>query len=77
MAVASMTRHIIKTSVLWPTPIRRWKEFWHNSRIKQLNSANPNAPEHTLEKQDQCLKTGLQPKSTGHGPPGSTQLENF
>eukprot|EP00957_Ditylum_brightwellii_P029289 2213677-Ditylum_brightwellii.AAC.1 len=55
----------------------KWRELWHNSRIKQLNSANPNAPEHTLEKQDQGLKTSLQTKVTCHGPPGSTQLENF
>eukprot|EP00957_Ditylum_brightwellii_P209951 15364412-Ditylum_brightwellii.AAC.2 len=79
---ASMTQHTIKTSALWPASMRRynaqvWREFWHNSRIKQLNSANPNTPEHTLEKQDQGLKTGLQSKATGHGPPDSTQLENF
>eukprot|EP00957_Ditylum_brightwellii_P094630 7207074-Ditylum_brightwellii.AAC.1 len=55
----------------------KWREHWHNIRIKQLNSANLNAPEHTLEKKDLSLNTGLKQEKSSHGPIGSTQLENF
>eukprot|EP00957_Ditylum_brightwellii_P212269 15367148-Ditylum_brightwellii.AAC.2 len=55
----------------------RWKEHWHNRRIKQLNSANPNALEHAVEKKNSGLNTGLKPEKTGHVPIESTPLENF